>query len=73
MILLDQFNGFKEQKITSLFGEGLKLEEEIKGKKNPSFLMLNNKCSRCTETEFDQGKDRPRGRAKKNYAFFFFL
>lgn len=33
--------------------------------------MLNNKCSRCTEARFDHGKDRPRGMAEKNYAFFF--
>lgn len=29
----------------SLFGEELKLEKEIRG----AFLMLNNKCSKCTE------------------------
>lgn len=34
--------------------------------------MLNNKCSRCTETKSDQGKDKPRGMAKKNYALLFF-
>lgn len=29
-----------------LFEEGLKLEEEIRIKKNPSLLTLNNKCGR---------------------------
>lgn len=33
--------------------------------------MLNNKCSRCTETKSDQGKDKYRGMAK-DYALFFF-